>query len=91
MPNPPKSAAKPLPPNKPIGGAAGADGRLRAQVAYEGDDEFSTMSLDPNRRKKAAVDLTPQDPGSTKDVQVDELHAVRKGGVINFFRKIFEK
>ena len=76
--------------NKPTGSAPGADGRPRAQVSYEGEDEFSAMSLDPSRRKKNAVDLTPASPGAQQEVEIDELKP-KKRGMVDFFRKIFAK
>jgi hypothetical protein len=75
---------------KPTGSAPGADGRPRAQVSYEGEDEFSAMSLDPSRRRKAAVEIEPSSPGSRPEVHVDELKP-RKRGMIGFLRKIFDK
>ena len=75
---------------KPTGSAPGADGRPRAQVSYEGEDEFSAMSLDPSRRRKDAVDLEPVGPGQRKEVHIDELKPKRRGA-IGFFRKIFAK
>jgi hypothetical protein len=48
------------------------------------------MSLDPSRRRKAAVDLEPSSPGSRPEVHVDELKP-RKRGMIGFLRKIFDK
>ena len=46
--------------NRPVGGTpSGDDPRPRAQISYEGEDEFSLMSLAPNRRDKEAVDLEP--------------------------------
>ena len=78
------------PPQKPMGGAPSAPGeRPRAQVAYEGDDEFSAMSLDPARRRKQGVDLDPGAPGSQKEVKVDDLKPKSKG-VIGLMKKIFD-
>jgi len=77
------------PPTKPMGSAPSAPGdRPRAQVAYEGDDEFSAMSLDPARRKKQ-MDLDPGAPGSQKEVKVDDLKPKSKG-VIGLMKKIFD-
>jgi hypothetical protein len=59
-------------------------------VSYEGEDEFSAMSLDPSRRRKAAVEIEPSSPGSRPEVHVDELKP-RKRGMIGFLRKIFDK
>ena len=75
---------------KPTGSAPGSDGRPRAQVSYEGEDEFSAMSLDPSRRRKMAVDLEPSSPGTRSQVQVDSLKP-KKRGMVDFFRKIFAK
>ena len=77
-------------PQKPVGGAPSAPGdRPRAQVAYEGEDEFSTMSLDPERRKKARVDLDPGHPGESREVKVDDLKPKNKG-VLGLMKKIFD-
>lgn len=77
----------------PTGSAAGVDGRPRAQVAYEGEDEFSTMSLDPSRRKAAqqAEALAPGAPGQRKEVRVDELKPTNESGIVGLFRRIFAK
>lgn len=77
--------------DRAIGSSAGEDGRLRAQAAYEGDDQFSVMSLSNSRRKKGKISLEPEAPGESKEVHIDELPATRKSGVVHFFRKIFEK
>ena len=51
--------------------------RPRAQVSYEGEDEFSAMSLDPNRKQqlKDKQQLAPKAPGEKDQVKVDELKA----------------
>ena len=68
-------------------------GRPRAQVSYEGEDEFSAMSLDPERRRslKQREVLKPNEPGSREEVKVDELKTTNSHGVVGFFRKIFAK
>lgn len=68
-------------------------GRPRAQVAYEGEDEFSTMSLDPKRKEqvKDQARLSPARPGEKTEVKVDQLKPVNEQGVLGFFRKIFAK
>ena len=77
----------------PTGSAAGQDGRPRAQVAYEGEDEFSAMSLDPSRKKSAkqAEALAPGAPGQRKEVKVDELKSTNESGIVGLFRKIFAR
>jgi hypothetical protein len=77
----------------PTGSAAGQDGRPRAQVAYEGEDEFSAMSLDPARKKTArqAEALAPGAPGQRKEVKVDELKSTNESGIVGLFRKIFAR
>ncbi|MBE2250191.1 MAG: hypothetical protein IAE78_11630 [Myxococcus sp.] len=67
--------------------------RPRAQVAYEGEDEFSAMSLDPSRKKglKQAESLAPGAPGQRKEVKVDELKSTNESGIVGLFRKIFAK
>jgi len=80
-------------PKLPIGSSAGADGRPRAQVAYEGEDEFSAMSLDPQRKKalKTKEKLEPSAPGQREEVKVNELKPMNDQGVVGFLRKIFAK
>ncbi|GMU58441.1 MAG: hypothetical protein AMXMBFR34_02040 [Myxococcaceae bacterium] len=77
----------------PIGSATGQDGRPRAQVAYEGEDEFSTMSLDPERKRvlKKKETLEPSAPGEKQHVKVNELKPMNDQGVVGFLRKIFAK
>jgi hypothetical protein len=69
------------------------DSRPRAQVAYEGEDEFSAMSLDPSRKKglKQVEALAPGAPGQRKEVKVDELKSTNESGIVGLFRKIFAK
>jgi hypothetical protein len=69
------------------------DPRPRAQVSYEGEDEFSAMSLDPERRKtsKSSAKLQPLAPGQKAEVKVDELKATNDNGILGMFRKIFPK
>lgn len=74
----------------PTGSSSGRDGRPRAQISYEGEDEFSLMSLDPARRRREAVDLGPNSAGARREVFIDELKP-KKRGLINFLRKIFPK
>ena len=63
------------------------------KVLGEGEDEFSTMSLDPERRTalKARQNLKPGAPGEREEVQVSELRATNTQGVVGFLRKIFAK
>ena len=76
-------------PVKPTGGAASEPGgKPRAQVAYEGDDEFSTMSLDPKRRRKATVELEPMEPGVTAETYEK---APEGKGFFGLVRKLFSK
>lgn len=67
--------------------------RPRAQVSYEGEDEFSAMSLDPNRKKqlKDKQQLAPTSPGERENVKVDELKSTNDQGIVGLFRKIFAK
>jgi hypothetical protein len=59
-------------------------------VSYEGEDEFSTMSLDPTRRARAAVELEPSNPGEKKAVHVDDLKP-KAGGFVGLLKRIFDK
>lgn len=67
--------------------------RPRAQVSYEGEDEFSAMSLDPNRKAqlKEKNALAPPPPGEKEKVKVDELKPINDQGIVGLFRKIFAK
>lgn len=67
--------------------------RPRAQVSYEGEDEFSAMSLDPQRKAqlKEKQRLAPTAPGEKAQVSVDELKPVNDNGIVGLFRKIFAK
>ena len=67
--------------------------RPRAQVSYEGEDEFSAMSLDPNRKKqlKDKQQIAPNAPGEKDSVKVDELKSTNDQGIVGLFRKIFSK
>jgi hypothetical protein len=67
--------------------------RPRAQVSYEGEDEFSAMSLDPKRKEqqKEKQKLTPLAPGESSSVSIDELKPVNDQGIVGLFRKIFAK
>ena len=67
--------------------------RPRAQISYEGEDEFSAMSLDPNRKQqlKDKQQLTPKGPGERETVKVDELKATNDQGIVGLFRKIFAR
>ncbi|MBX7101341.1 MAG: hypothetical protein K1X89_26725 [Myxococcaceae bacterium] len=79
----PAAAAKP-----PAGHAASEPGgKLRAQVAYEGDDEFSMMSLAPVRRQKQKVELTALEPGVSTKEEYEE--APKDKGVFGLVRKFF--
>ncbi len=74
--------------------SAPEDPRPRAQVAYEGEDEFSTMSLDPNRKEIISNEekLNPASPGGKREVKVDKLKSTNEAsGVVGFLRKIFAK
>ncbi len=71
-----------------------ADPRPRAQVSYEGEDEFSTMSLDPARREVVRDEerLSPSSPGTRPSLKVDKLKPTNDAsGVVGFLRKIFAK
>lgn len=70
--------------------AAGIDGRARAQVAYEGADEFSAFSLDP-RRKSQLKQKRALVPDFKEAARVDELKHMNDQGVTSFFRKIFAR
>lgn len=81
-------------PKLPIGSGSSAPGdRPRAQVAYEGEDEFSAMSLDPGRKQalKKKENLEPAAPGQKEQVKVNELKPMNDQGVVGFLRKIFAK
>ncbi|MFT3706450.1 MAG: hypothetical protein QM817_02165 [Archangium sp.] len=73
--------------------ASGAGGRPRAQVSYEGEDEFSAMSLDPSRKEqlRKTKELAPPAPGEREQVKVDELKPMNDQGIVGLFRKIFSK
>ena len=62
-------------------------------MSYEGEDEFSAMSLDPNRKKqlKDKQQIAPSAPGEKEQVKVDELKATNDQGIVGLFRKIFSK
>ncbi len=67
--------------------------RPRAQISYEGEDEFSTMSLDPERKQalKEKQMLTPTAPGEREQVKVNELKPTNENGIVGLFRRIFAK
>ncbi len=75
----------------PAGSSPSSPGeKPRAQVSYEGADEFSAMSLDPRRKKQ----LKTQEKLITNEKekpQPDELKRVNDQGVVTLFRKIFAK
>ena len=73
--------------------ASGTGGRPRAQGSYEGEDEFSAMSLDPSRKDqlKKTKELAPTAPGEREQVKVDELKPTNDQGIVGLFRKIFSK
>ena len=75
------------------GASSPTDARPRAQVSYEGQDEFSAMSLDPERRKssKQQQKLTPSAPGEKQEMKVDELKSTNQQGFFGLLRKIFAK
>jgi hypothetical protein len=76
--------------NRPAGGApSGADPRPRAQISYEGEDEFSLMSLDPNRREKEAIDMAPIEPGVKKEIKPTDQKP--SGAILGFIKKIFDR
>lgn len=78
----------------PTGSSSSNPGdRPRAQVAYEGEDEFSTMSLDPERRRalNSRHQLLPPSPGQRPEVKVDDLRPVTEKGIVGLIRKIFAK
>jgi hypothetical protein len=67
--------------------------RPRAQISYEGEDEFSTMSLDPARKDalKEKQRLAPAAPGEREQVKVDELKPTNDNGIVSLLRRIFAK
>ncbi len=73
--------------------SAPADPRPRAQVSYEGEDEFSAQSLDPMRRKvmQSQEKLKPVEPGKKAEIKVSELKPTNEHGKLAFLRKIFSK
>ena len=79
----------------PVGSSASRpeDPRPRAQVSYEGEDEFSTMSLDPKRAEAARSQqkLQPNAPGERSEMKVDQLKATNDKGLFGVLRKIFAK
>lgn len=80
---------------QPIGSAPSrpGDDRPRAQVSYEGEDEFSTMSLDPQRREaqRSAAKLMPRGPGENGQLKVDPLKATNDKGLFGVLRRIFAR
>jgi len=68
--------------------AASGSGRVRAQISYEGTDEFSAFSLDPRRRSqlKQTRELNPE---GAHAVRVDKLKRMNDQSPTSFFRKIF--
>lgn len=70
--------------------AAGIDGRVRAQVAYEGADEFSAFSLDP-RRKRQLQQQRALVPDFTEKATVAPLKRMNEQGATSFFRRIFAR
>ncbi len=80
---------------QPIGSAPSRPGdeRPRAQVSYEGEDEFSTMSLDPQRREaqRSEDKLRPRGPGENAQVKVDPLKATNDKGLFGVLRRIFAR
>jgi hypothetical protein len=69
------------------------DPRSRAQISYEGEDEFSAMSLDPARKKmeRGQQRLTPANPGERLEPQVNELKPTNDQGFVARLRRIFAK
>ena len=67
--------------------------RPRAQVSYEGEDEFSAMSLDPARKRqlKEKQQLAPAGPGEKEEMKVNQLKPTNDQGIVGLFRKIFAK
>ena len=63
------------------------DPRPRAQVAYEGDDEFSVMSTKSGKRKPT-VELAPVTPPAAED-PTTEPEGASKTTAWHFIRKIF--
>lgn len=82
-------------PKQPTGSTASSpsDPRPRAQISYEGEDEFSTMSLDPSRKEANASQqkLAPVSAGEKAEVQIDKLKATNEQTLVSFFRRIFAK
>lgn len=85
MSNAPKGPPKSPPPPAPAPPA-----KPRAQVAYEGDDEFSVMSTEQSvRSAKKKVELAPGDPGYRPPPPVPEDQRPKGNSAWQFFRKIF--
>ncbi|MHB8873398.1 MAG: hypothetical protein ACYC8T_06895 [Myxococcaceae bacterium] len=82
----PPKAGQPPAPSAP---AAPADSRPRAQVAYEGDDEFSVMSSKAGARRKPTVELRPASPGQTATLGSEDNEGAGKNKAWHFIRKIF--
>lgn len=78
-------------PNGSLPSNPNEDPRSRAQVSYEGEDEFSAMSLDPERRKVSGGQqrLIPGNPGERLQPKVNELKPVNDQGLVARLRKIF--
>jgi hypothetical protein len=78
---------------KPPTGSSNAagDARPRAQVAYEGDDEFSVFSVEPERQEALATHAKIHQAGPREKVVVDELKSVNDQGFFGRLRKIFAK
>lgn len=65
------------------------DARPRAQVAYEGDDEFSILSLTDERRQKPTVALQAEHRGAKAPPRADPELKRKSGSAWKFVRKIF--
>jgi hypothetical protein len=79
--------------NIPTGSSpSGSTGRPRAQVAYEGEDEFSVMSMEPSREEalKNHAALAGKG-GASEPVKVDELRPTNGRGVLGMLRRIFAR
>ncbi len=67
------------------------DARPRAQVAYEGDDEFSVFSVEPERQEALQSHAKLHQAGQKDRVVVDELKSVNDQGFFGRLRKIFAR
>jgi hypothetical protein len=73
--------------------SSSSDGRPRAQVSFQGEDEFSLESLEPERKKtlQTRAELVVEHPGVKEEIEIHELKPTNDNGIISFLRKIFAR